>query len=75
MMGMQGKKMAEATREIIDTVRGLQKDTHKFADSLNVLNTHITHTKSAFDRVATDYASITGKIERLDRVDEDNLLE
>ncbi|HLD21381.1 MAG TPA: DNA recombination protein RmuC [Patescibacteria group bacterium] len=75
MMGMQGKKIAEATKEILATIHGIQKDAQKFRESLNVLNTHLTHAKSSFDRVFSDYARLEGKIERIDHIDESKLLE
>lgn len=74
MMGMQGKKMAEATKDIIATVRGLQKDAGKFRETMNVLNTHITHAKTAMDRVSTEYVRLESKIERIDQMDETKLL-
>lgn len=74
LMGMQGKKMAEATREIIAAVRGLQKDTEKFGDSIGVLNTHIGHAKTAMDRVSTEYIRLEGSIAKIDQVDESKLL-
>lgn len=74
LMGMQGKKMAEATREIIATVRGLQKDTEKFGDSIGTLNTHIGHAKTAMDRVSTEYIRLEGSIAKIDQIDEKTLL-
>lgn len=74
MMGMQGKKIAEATKEIMAAIHGLQKDAQRFSESLSVLNTHITHTKSAVERVNSDYAKLEGKIERVDDIDESKLL-
>lgn len=74
MMGMQGKKMAEASREIIAAVRGLQKDSGKFSESLSVLNTHLTHAKASLDRVSVDYGKIEGKIHQLDHIEESTLL-
>lgn len=74
MMGMQGKRMTDATREIIATVRGLQKDSSKFIENLSVLERHITHAKSAMDRVNTEYGKLEGKITRIDALDDANLL-
>lgn len=77
MMGMQGKRVAEATREILSTIKGVQKDAQRFGESLQVLNTHLTHAKSAFDRVNADYEKLGNKIERIDTIaeDESKLLE
>ncbi len=74
MMGMQGKKIAEATKDIISAIHGIQKDAGRFRESLDVLNTHITHAKSALERADSDYAKLEGKIERIDEIDESKLL-
>lgn len=75
MMGMQGKKVAEATKEIIAAIRGIQKDAQKFGESLGVLNTHLKNAGSSFERVSSDYAKLEGKIERIDDIDESKLLQ
>ncbi|MBI2411136.1 MAG: DNA recombination protein RmuC [Candidatus Kerfeldbacteria bacterium] len=75
MMGMQGKRVAEATKEIIATIGGIQKDAQRFGESLNTLTTHITHAKSAVERVNSEYAKLEGKIERIDHIEEKALLD
>lgn len=74
MMGMQGKKMEEATRQIIAAIHGIQKDTQRFAETLQTLNTHITHSKSTLERANSDFVKLGGKIERLDAMDETKLI-
>jgi DNA recombination protein RmuC len=75
MMGMQGKKVAEATREIIGMIRGIQKDAGKFGDSLRVLNKHIGNAKTAAERVGVEYDKLEGKIERIDDFNDSQLLD
>lgn len=75
MMGMQGKRVAQATREILGAIQGIQRDAERLHEALNVLNTHMTHAKSAVDRVTIDYTKLEGKIERLDQLDEVKLIE
>lgn len=75
MMGMQEKKMAEAAKEIVKAVRGIQKDTERFAGSLGVLNTHISNASSALDRVQSEYSKLAVKIEHIHEVDETKLLD
>lgn len=74
MMGMQGKKVADATKEIIAAIHGIQKDAQRFGESLQVLNTHVTHAKSAVERANSEYAKLESKIERIDEIDEKTLL-
>lgn len=75
MMGMQEKKMAEAAKDIIAAVRGIQKDAERFGGTLGVLNTHISNAGSALDRVQSEYTKLAGKIERVDEIDESKLLD
>lgn len=75
MMGMQEKKMAEAAKEIVKAVRGIQKDSERFAGSLGVLNTHISNAGSALDRVQSEYGKLAVKIEHIHEVDETKLLD
>lgn len=75
MMGMQEKKMAEAAKDIIAAVRGIQKDAERFGGSLGVLHTHISNAGSALDRVQSEYTKLAGKIERVDEIDESKLLD
>lgn len=70
LMGMQGKRMEDATKELVATIKGIQKDATRFGESLQVLNSHITHAKSAMERASTDYAKLEGKIERVDELEE-----
>lgn len=74
MMGMQGKRVAEATHDIIATIKGIQKDSERFGETLQVLNTHISHAKNAFDKVNTEYAKLGNKIDRIHDIDETKLL-
>lgn len=75
MMGMQEKKMAEAAKEIVAAVRGIQKDAERFGGTLGVLNTHISNAGSALERVQSEYGKLAGKIERIDDIDEAKLLD
>lgn len=70
MMGMQGKKMEEATKEIIASIRGIQKDTGRFSQTLQLLNTHLNHSKTTLDRVNIQFAKLEGKIARVDQLEE-----
>ena len=62
-MGLQGKRVEEASRKILETLQGLSKDAGKVGDQLGVLNTHLNNASSALDRVEKDYGRLTGKIE------------
>lgn len=63
LLGMEGKKVEEASRKILETLRAIQSDAMRFGDTLGVLTTHVTNAKAAVDRVNTEYGKLSGKIE------------
>ncbi len=63
LIGMEGKRVEEASRRILEILRALQTDAVRFGDTLGVLTTHVTNAKAAVDRVNTEYAKLSGKIE------------
>ncbi len=63
LLGMEGKKVEEASRKILETLRAIQSDAVRFGDTLGVLTTHVTNAKAAVDRVNNEYAKLSGKIE------------
>ncbi len=63
LLGMEGKKVEEASRKILETLRAIQSDALRFGDTLGVLTTHVTNAKAAVDRVNTEYGRLSGKIE------------
>ncbi len=75
MMGMQEKKMANAAKEMIGMIRGIQKDSERFGDTLGVLSRHITNAKSAIERTTSEYDKLSAKIETIDHIDEKQLLQ
>lgn len=75
MMGMQGKRIADATRDIIKSIQGIQKDTERFSETLGLVQTHVNHSKSALDRAQSDFAKLEGKIQRIDTIPEKQLLD
>lgn len=61
---MRGERIAEEAQKIITTLAAIQKDSEKFADVLGILNTHVTNSKNAMDRVNAEYMKLEGKIEQ-----------
>jgi DNA recombination protein RmuC len=64
MIGLEGKRIEEATKRILEMLATLQKDSEKFAGELRVLTTHLTNAKQALDRVNSEYTKLSGKIEQ-----------
>lgn len=65
LMGMQGKRIEEQAKRILSTIEAITKDTKKFGETLGVLTTHIGNAGSALDRVNTDYAKLSAKVEQI----------
>lgn len=65
MIGMQGKRIEEQAAKVLATMEAIVKDSQKVGDSLGVLNTHVTNSKSALERVNLEYQKLSGKIEQI----------
>lgn len=75
LMGMQGKRVEDATKQLLAMMKGIQKDATRFGETLQVLNSHITHAKSAMERATTDYAKLEGNIERVNELQESTTID
>lgn len=69
MLGLQGRKISEMSKQILSTLKVIQSETHKFGDNLSILNRHVTNAKSTMEKVDSDFSRLKGKIEKV------NLLE
>lgn len=65
LLGLEGKRIEEASKKILELLNAIQGDARKFGDHLGVLNTHITNAKSSLDRVNTEYGKLSGKIDQV----------
>lgn len=63
MIGLEGKRVEESSRKILELLKAIQTDATKFGDELGKLTTHVTNAKNTIDRVNTEYAKLSGKIE------------
>lgn len=63
MIGLEGKKIEEASQKILETLKAIQQDSVRFGDQLGVLTTHVTNAKNSVDRVNTEYSKLSGKID------------
>jgi len=65
LIGMEGKKIEENIKQVQTLLQGIHQDASRFGESLGVLNTHVTNAKAAIDRVNTEYAKLSGKIDQV----------
>jgi DNA recombination protein RmuC len=69
MIGLEGVKIEEASRKILEGLKTIQNESVRFGEDLGVLTSHIERAKGAADRVQSRYGKLAGKIDGL------NLLE
>ncbi|MFA6027761.1 MAG: DNA recombination protein RmuC [Patescibacteria group bacterium] len=65
LMGMQGKKIEEASKKIFMALQSITKDSAKIGDDLGVLNTHLNNAVGAMHRVNDNYIKLNGKIDQV----------
>ena len=69
MLGLEGKRINEMSREIMKTLKTIKQESHKFGDNLGRLNKHLTNAKSTMDSVNSGYVSLAGKIDQVDTLE------
>jgi DNA recombination protein RmuC len=69
MLGLQGRKISEMSKQILSTLKIIQTETNKFGDNLSVLNRHVTNAKSTMEKVDSDFTRLQGKIEKVNSLE------
>ena len=65
MMGLQGKKIEEASKKILASFQAMAKDSEKMGEDLGVLNTHLTNASGTMDRLNSNYSKLNNKIDQV----------
>jgi len=65
MMGLEGAKIEEASRKILEGLKAVKQASDTFGSELNTLTGHIDHARTASDRVRAEYEKLAAKIEAL----------
>lgn len=65
MIGLEGKKVEEAAKQILQALNSIKQDNDKFAKNLSTLTSHITHAKASIDTVNNEYAKLSNKIDNV----------
>lgn len=63
MIGLEGAKMEEASKKILETLKGIRQESGKFESNLSVLDRHITNAKNSMDSVSSQYSKLSSKID------------
>lgn len=65
MMGMEGAKIEEVSKKIINGLKSIQQESVRFGDELSVLGGHIDNAKKSSERVSSRYERLSGRIDDL----------
>lgn len=63
LIGLEGKRLEQATQQILTALTSIRQDATKVTELFQVLNTHVTNAKNAMDRSMNEYHKLIGKIE------------
>lgn len=64
MLGLEGKRITQMSREILKMLRVIQSESKNFGDDLGVLNRHISNASKSMDTVYRGYDKLSSKIEQ-----------
>lgn len=70
MIGLEGAKVEEASRKILEGLKAIQQESIKFGDELSILTSHIDNAKKASERVQSRYGRLVGRIDGLRLLEE-----
>lgn len=62
LLGLEGARIEEVSRNILASVHTLQIETQKFGKDLGVLTSHVTNAKNVTDRVNKSFENLENKV-------------
>ena len=65
MIGLEGAKIEEASKKILQGLKAIQQESVKFGQELGVLTTHLDHAKTSSERVQNRYGRLVGRIDQI----------
>lgn len=68
LIGLEGKKIESRAKEILSTIRSIKEDAGKYADTLRVLNKHISNAKNMGDEAVKNFERLDNRIGSLDNI-------
>lgn len=71
MLGLEGKRITEMSREIMRTLKTIKQESNKFSDNLGKLNKHVSNAKNTMDIVNSGYQNLAEKINHVDVLESD----
>lgn len=65
MIGLEGKKITEMSKQILATLKIIQSENRKFGENLGILDSHISNSRKTMDKVSSSYQQLSGKIDHV----------
>lgn len=74
MLGLEGKRIEQMSRQILQVLKTIKQESQRFGEDLGVLSRHIYNTKNSMDTVQTRYTRLQQKIETVDLLESEEQL-
>ncbi|HEB01472.1 MAG TPA: DNA recombination protein RmuC [Candidatus Portnoybacteria bacterium] len=65
LMGLEGKKIGQASQQILGALNSIRQDSRRFGQSLKVLIGHINRAKNAMDGTSIEYGKLSSRIDNV----------
>ena len=63
MLALEGEKVEEKARMVLQALKAIQQDSRKFGSELELVNGHLTRAKNAMDGASSSYGRLSSRIE------------
>ena len=71
LMGLEGQKITQKAREILSSVRAIQKNHTDLSESFNTLSRHITHSYNSMNEVQTGIVKLGNTISHTQNIEKE----
>ena len=65
MLGLEGKKITEMSKQILAVLKIIQQENRKFGQSLGQLDGHLSNAKKKMEEVGSSYTTLSTKIDQV----------
>lgn len=65
MIGLEGARIEEASRKILEGLKAIQGESVKFGQDLSLLVSHVNHAKKTSEKVQSGFERLAGRIDHL----------
>ena len=69
LMGLEGKKIEERARLIMNNIKALKQDTLRFGGDVRVLNKHLTNAKNTMETVNSGFSNLENRVRSFDLIE------